>query len=487
LALTKLPPNINPKDLTPADLTAFPYEIIDVKSQDSIFLTAHDQRPVHYHYTMTANINNFTNESDPDYSKLIATGGTVVLWVLNPLASAAAEIKPVNISIFTKPAEDFQFAQLVSPDRSGQITVSLPKLIMHGHLVDCRGAHGEYIVATAKKSLNTIGIARCIGVNGPIEDYGQTWVLPEYCGYWGSENSYGMKGVQDKACEMFNLKAVGIVGYPVMGMLETAVGTRDDGLEANKNYYIEEVFYSGDCPEGTKITINSKEGKVNKWTYYFKVYPVGGTASTSKWAFKKFAALSWTEACCYMGATATTYDKCFNQAIVQTWPTGNQPNTMVAPLDEVVCVFRNFLGRDGEGSLQTSGMREQIREMKYRMSPGTTACFVLKIDGVPTTYFRLNQAGFLSHKNLKKMKKWQISWEHKPNNSWLEFMNFLDENQQLPTLGEKEQTKATMNLMRLNMEEQEFIQRRNELEQIAKQENLEYEKSNEDVCHNGCE
>lgn len=487
LAITKIPPNINPKELTAADLTAFPYEIIDVKSQDSIYITGHDQRPVAYHYTMNKSLSN-TTTTGLDYTNLVANGGTIVLWVLNPLTSAGSETKSVNISIFTKPSMDFQFAQLVSPDRKGQVIGDLPNLLMHGSVVDMEGSHGERICTTMVKSSAKYSMRQTIGCNGPIEKYKQQWVKPAYSWFWGGASEYQCKGAENIQVDSFWLIAAGSVGYPVLGMMETAVGSRDDGLTGNTNYYIAEVYYSGAATGLPKILIATTEGPAKAYTFYFKCYPVtAGVKSKALWCYKKIAAISMSDKLNYIGALAPVVPFCMNQGVVRQWPTGNNLYTLKAPLDEVLCTFTNLLGTVGEGSLQTDGIREQLREQRYKMPEESSALMGLYIDGVLATYFRLMPEGFFTHKKLKTMKSWQISYKHKPNTATMKFINYLDQSQQLPTLGEAEKAAAALNTLRLRMEEEEFeLQERSNQIKAAEQA-CKYEQENAQQSQDGQE
>lgn len=101
LMVTRLPPNIRPETLrTVADITAFPYMVIDPKALETIVKGAMDQRNVMYHYLPY-------NANDPQ-----TFGGFLAVYVLLPLATSSTGATQISVQVLSKPAMDFYFTQV---------------------------------------------------------------------------------------------------------------------------------------------------------------------------------------------------------------------------------------------------------------------------------------------------------------------------------------------------------------------------------------
>ncbi|AVK59475.1 putative 67.3 kDa coat protein [Nephila clavipes virus 2] len=118
LMIVRLPPNIHPETLkTVADVTAFPYFVIDPKTLQVVTKSAMDQRNVMYHYL--------------PYNKdnIQSFGGYIAVYVMLPLNTSSTGATQISLQVLTKPAQDFMFTQLI-PIRSDVLNEYKPSEIM---------------------------------------------------------------------------------------------------------------------------------------------------------------------------------------------------------------------------------------------------------------------------------------------------------------------------------------------------------------------
>jgi len=102
LGCCRMPPNYNISNAhTLADMTVFPYDIIDVKEATSVSKKGVDEKNILFHWR-----NEVLGSTE-------ATGGTFVVFVLAPLISSNGGVTAVNIVIFNRPDESFRVAQLM--------------------------------------------------------------------------------------------------------------------------------------------------------------------------------------------------------------------------------------------------------------------------------------------------------------------------------------------------------------------------------------
>jgi hypothetical protein len=102
LAVVRLPPNIHPRDLDQSDkFGVFEYQVWDPKTIPIFSIHVPDQRQVMYHYKPfdETNVNSF--------------GGYVAIFVLMPLVTSSTGVNQINVQVFNKLAEDFQFSQMM--------------------------------------------------------------------------------------------------------------------------------------------------------------------------------------------------------------------------------------------------------------------------------------------------------------------------------------------------------------------------------------
>lgn len=107
LMIVRLPPNIRPESLrTVADITAFPYMVIDPKTLETVVKSAMDQRNVMYHYLPY-------NANDPQ-----TFGGYLAIYVLLPLNTSSTGATQISVQVLSRPARDFMFTQIrpINPD-----------------------------------------------------------------------------------------------------------------------------------------------------------------------------------------------------------------------------------------------------------------------------------------------------------------------------------------------------------------------------------
>lgn len=107
LLIVRLPPNIRPESLhTIADITAFPYMVIDPKTLETVVKSTMDQRNVMYHY-LPFNAN--------DYQTF---GGYLAMYVLLPLNTSSTGATQISVQVLSRPARDFMFTQIrpINPD-----------------------------------------------------------------------------------------------------------------------------------------------------------------------------------------------------------------------------------------------------------------------------------------------------------------------------------------------------------------------------------
>jgi hypothetical protein len=105
LAMTWLPPNLNPDDFrTAQDLTVFPYVVCDAKETDTIDLQTGDQNALKYHlFPRTV-----ADESNPDYF-----GGWFIIFVLNQLV-AAPNTNAITVQLYVN-CHDMHLGQIIPP------------------------------------------------------------------------------------------------------------------------------------------------------------------------------------------------------------------------------------------------------------------------------------------------------------------------------------------------------------------------------------
>ena len=105
LGVARLPPNLHPSKITTTkQLTAFEWQYIDPKKIETQSYLAIDQRQVMYHYT------NFDEENTATF------GGWLVFFVLQKLNTSSTGTNQVDVSVFMRLGQDFEFTQIVPPD-----------------------------------------------------------------------------------------------------------------------------------------------------------------------------------------------------------------------------------------------------------------------------------------------------------------------------------------------------------------------------------
>lgn len=115
LMVARIPPNIKPETLlTAADITAFPYMVIDPKTLETVVKSAMDQRNVMYHY-MPFDKDNFQS-----------FGGYLAIYCLLPLNTSSTGATQISVQVFSKPAREFMFTQL-KPIVNREINVYKPE------------------------------------------------------------------------------------------------------------------------------------------------------------------------------------------------------------------------------------------------------------------------------------------------------------------------------------------------------------------------
>ncbi|AOC55072.1 capsid protein [Duwamo virus] len=107
IAIVRIPPNRNPSEFTtPQSWGAFEYMVIDPKTLETISVGISDQRPIAYHYFPY-------NGENP-----LSFGGWIAMYVLIPLNTSSSGSQTISIQSFCKPAEFFQYSQLIMPSEN---------------------------------------------------------------------------------------------------------------------------------------------------------------------------------------------------------------------------------------------------------------------------------------------------------------------------------------------------------------------------------
>jgi len=121
LMVVRLPPNIKPLTLsTSASITAFPYMVVDPKLVECVSVSIMDQTSLMYHFT-------HLDENDP-----ATFGGYIAVYVLQQLSTSSTGADRVTVEVFTKPAADFRFAQLIPPNLGPDPSIKdLGELYLH--------------------------------------------------------------------------------------------------------------------------------------------------------------------------------------------------------------------------------------------------------------------------------------------------------------------------------------------------------------------
>lgn len=102
----KIPPNMDPDEITIMEATMFPNCIMDPKMLAPVGLVGTDTKNVMAHWTITGS----DSPRSRDY-----IGGTLCLRVFNELFSAALENTFCTISVWVRPAPNFTLSQIIPP------------------------------------------------------------------------------------------------------------------------------------------------------------------------------------------------------------------------------------------------------------------------------------------------------------------------------------------------------------------------------------
>lgn len=104
LAFVRLPPNIQPESIkTVQDFTCFEYCVVDPKTLEAVQHSVMDQTQVMYHY----------RKFEPD--KPNSFGGYICAFVMLQLNTSSSGSGQIQVQVFSKPAHDFEFGQLIPP------------------------------------------------------------------------------------------------------------------------------------------------------------------------------------------------------------------------------------------------------------------------------------------------------------------------------------------------------------------------------------
>nr|AVM87216.1 polyprotein [Wenling rattails calicivirus 1] len=142
LILAILPPDITP-DMVPgtAALTAFPYEIIDIRQVEPVDLTTPDIKNVLFHRV---------GATGPD-----GKACTLVIRVWSQLSVSTQDVVSVNCKLLSRPSANFAFSFLIPPgatreDPDAQKDILEMVAALNNPRVDCRfGIHVDSLLAVA--------------------------------------------------------------------------------------------------------------------------------------------------------------------------------------------------------------------------------------------------------------------------------------------------------------------------------------------------
>lgn len=107
LGIAKLPPNMNPRDMTAINYTYFPYTLADPKQQGITVFPINDQRNVQYHWMW--------RQEDSKFGEFAGFGGYLVVFVYQKLVVASNGNTSIAVNFSTRLGPDFQFYQIIDP------------------------------------------------------------------------------------------------------------------------------------------------------------------------------------------------------------------------------------------------------------------------------------------------------------------------------------------------------------------------------------
>lgn len=145
LMVVRLPPNINPTDLTSlSDVTAFEYALVDPKQLSVVDRTIMDQRNILYHYR------NNLDPNDPN-----SFGGYFAVYVAMQLNTSSSGLNQINVQLWTRAGPDLVFSQLrpINKDPSS-VGIDLFKLYF-GETGTCAFT-GEPVVMSVQPSTQLV-------------------------------------------------------------------------------------------------------------------------------------------------------------------------------------------------------------------------------------------------------------------------------------------------------------------------------------------